>query len=44
MCGEWRTCTITKMAELSTTLYKQMIEEQKLDAVIRKNLKDLGYG
>ena len=34
----------TKMAELSQTLYGQMEESEKLDAVIRKNLGVLGYG
>jgi type I restriction enzyme M protein len=34
----------TKMAELSSTLYQQMAEAEKLDAVIRKNLEVLGYG
>lgn len=34
----------TKMAELSQTLYQQMDEAEKLDAVIRKNLEVLGYG
>ena len=34
----------TKMAELSQTLYQQMQEAQKLDAVIRQNLEVLGYG
>ncbi len=34
----------TKMTELSKTLYKQMKESEKLDAVIRKNLEVLGYG
>jgi len=34
----------TKMAELSKTLYQQMEEGEKLDAVIRKNLGVLGYG
>ena len=34
----------TKMAELSATLYQQMTESEKLDAVIRKNLALLGYG
>jgi len=34
----------TKMAELSSTLYEQMAEAEKLDAVIRKNLEVLGYG
>ena len=34
----------TKMGELSQTLYKQMAEAEKLDAVIRKNLGVLGYG
>ncbi len=33
-----------KMTELSQTLYSQMEEEEKLDAVIRKNLGVLGYG
>jgi type I restriction enzyme M protein len=33
-----------KMAELSQTLYRQMAEAEKLDAVIRKNLEVLGYG
>ena len=34
----------TKMAGLSQTLYEQMAESEKLDAVIRKNLGVLGYG
>jgi len=34
----------TKMSELSQTLYRQMKESEKLDAVIRKNLEVLGYG
>ncbi|MCL4110463.1 UNVERIFIED_CONTAM: hypothetical protein GTU68_022345 [Idotea baltica] len=34
----------TKMAELSQTLYSQMKDSEKLDAVIRKNLEVLGYG
>ena len=34
----------TKMTELSKTLYEQMQESGKLDAVIRKNLGVLGYG
>ena len=34
----------TKMTELSQTLYQQMQESEKLDAVIRKNLEVLGYG
>ncbi|MDQ2077789.1 class I SAM-dependent DNA methyltransferase [Marinimicrobium sp. ABcell2] len=34
----------TKMAELTKTLYQQMEESQKLDAVIRENLEVLGYG
>jgi len=34
----------TKMAELSQTLYQQMDEAEKLDAVIRKNLEVLGHG
>ncbi|RMF57159.1 MAG: SAM-dependent DNA methyltransferase [Calditrichaeota bacterium] len=33
-----------KMAALSAELYKQMKEAQDLDAVIRRNLKALGYG
>lgn len=33
-----------KMAELSQTLYRQMKESAKLDAVIRGNLEGLGYG
>ena len=33
-----------KMTELSTTLYEQMNESVKLDAVIRKNLEHLGFG
>ena len=33
-----------KMAELSATLYKQMLEGAELDNVIRKNLEVLGYG
>ncbi|MEH6499519.1 MAG: class I SAM-dependent DNA methyltransferase [Pseudoalteromonas distincta] len=33
-----------KMAELSQTLYRQMKESAKLDAVIRRNLEGLGYG
>jgi len=34
----------TKMTEMSQTLYAQMEESTKLDDVIRKNLKGLGYG
>lgn len=34
----------TKMTEMSQTLYAQMEESAKLDAVIRKNLEVLGYG
>jgi type I restriction enzyme M protein len=34
----------TKMTELSQTLFGQMKESEKLDAVIRKNLEVLGYG
>ncbi len=34
----------TKMTELSKTLYAQMEEASKLDAVIRENLEELGYG
>ncbi len=33
-----------KMTDLSQTLYRQMEESEKLDAVIRKNLEVLGYG
>ena len=33
-----------KMQELSQTLYKQMAEAKRLDAVIRQNLAVLGYG
>ena len=33
-----------KMAELTQTLFQQMAESGKLDAVIRKNLEALGYG
>lgn len=33
-----------KMAGLSTALYEQMQEGEKLDAVIRRNLEVLGYG
>lgn len=33
-----------KMAELSATLYEQMQEGVELDAMIRENLKGLGYG
>ncbi|MCG7929953.1 MAG: type I restriction-modification system subunit M [Candidatus Thiodiazotropha lotti] len=33
-----------KMAELTQTLYRQMEESEKLDAVIRENLAGLGYG
>ncbi|TNF09209.1 MAG: DNA methyltransferase, partial [Gammaproteobacteria bacterium] len=33
-----------KMTELTQTLYQQMEESEKLDAVIRENLEKLGYG
>ncbi|WP_282755955.1 type I restriction-modification system subunit M [Desulfuromonas thiophila] len=33
-----------KMTDLTQTLYRQMEESEKLDAVIRKNLEVLGYG
>ncbi|RDH82246.1 MAG: DNA methyltransferase [endosymbiont of Escarpia spicata] len=33
-----------KMAELTKTLYRQMEASEKLDAVIRKNMEQLGYG
>ena len=32
-----------KMTELTWTLYRQMAESEKLDAVIRENLAGLGY-
>jgi type I restriction enzyme M protein len=32
-----------KMTELTSTLYRQMAESEKLDAVIRENLAGLGY-
>ena len=44
MCGEWRTCTITKMTDLSTTLYEQFSEADQLEATIKKNFEVLGYG
>ena len=34
----------SKMQELSQTLYQQMQDAEKLDAVIRRNLEVLGYG
>ena len=34
----------TKMAELTQTLYRQMEESARLDAVIKENLAGLGYG
>jgi type I restriction enzyme M protein len=34
----------SKMSEMSQTLYAQMAESSKLDEIIRKNLKGLGYG
>ena len=34
----------TKMTEMSRTLYAQMEESAKLDAVIQENLEVLGYG
>ena len=34
----------TKMTELSTKLYQQMTESEKLDIEIKKNLEVLGYG
>ena len=34
----------SKMTEMSQTLYGQMRESAELDAVIRQNLKGLGYG
>ena len=33
-----------KMSELTQTLYQQMAESERLDAVIRGNLEALGYG
>lgn len=33
-----------KMRELTKTLFKQMDESEKLDAVIKRNLEALGYG
>ena len=33
-----------KMADLTTTLYRQMEESEKLDATISENLEGLGYG
>ena len=33
-----------KMAELTQTLYEQMDESERLDAVIKENLAGLGYG
>ena len=33
-----------KMQQLTQTLFQQMAEAQKLDAVIKQNLKGLGYG
>ena len=33
-----------KMADLTQTLYLQMEESEKLDAVIRENLEAFGYG
>jgi len=33
-----------KMTDLTKTLYQQMKESEKLDAVIRKNLEVLDYG
>lgn len=34
----------TKMADLTSTLYQQMKDSEKLDGVIKKNLEVLGYG
>lgn len=34
----------TKMTDLTTTLYQQMDDAEKLDTAIRKNLEALGYG
>jgi type I restriction enzyme M protein len=33
-----------KMTELTQTLYSQMAESEKLDAMIKENLAGLGYG
>ncbi|MDA0267746.1 MAG: hypothetical protein O3A14_12495 [Cyanobacteria bacterium] len=33
-----------KRLELTQTLYGQMAESERLDAVIRENLEGLGYG
>ncbi|MAE91800.1 MAG: hypothetical protein CMI67_19850 [Pelagibaca sp.] len=33
-----------KMQQLTQTLFQQMAEAQELDAVIKENLKGLGYG
>ena len=33
-----------KMQQLTQTLFQQMAEAQELDAVIKQNLKGLGYG
>ncbi len=33
-----------KMTDFTQTLYRQMAEAEKLDAIIRENLKGLGYG
>jgi type I restriction enzyme M protein len=33
-----------KMQQLTQTLYQQMAQAQELDAVIKQNLKGLGYG
>ena len=33
-----------KMRDLTQTLYQQMAEAEKLDAVIKQNLAGLGYG
>lgn len=36
--------SMIKKNDLSQTLYRQMAESEKLDAVIRENLEGLGYG
>lgn len=33
-----------KMTELSVTLYEQLAESKRLEAVIKKNMEVLGYG
>jgi type I restriction enzyme M protein len=33
-----------KMAELTSTLYEQFTEADRLEAIIKRNLEVLGYG